>query len=377
MEACSDWALIKNLKVFGLRNLVEAELSSLDRVNVLYGENGAGKTSFLEAINILGAGRTFRDCKDISLISSGKESCSVIGILSEAATRPREMALGVKRKVSGGIDIRLGGRSLSSVTELLGTVPVQVLNADSFRLLSGEPAYRRRYLDWGVFHVEHAFFPAWRQFQRCLKQRNSLLKSDNMLISELDIWTEELASLGEAVSGYRHAYFLQLAQYFSDVLARIAPNMKGLKIEFYQGWGKGVKLIDAMQERIGSDMARGFTHVGPQRADLKLTWDGRPAADTLSRGQQKLVVCSLKLAQGVLQVDSFPGKAVYLIDDLPSELDPENLSLICHFLADLDAQIFITSVLPLSLQKAFPDEVPLTMFHVEQGRAGSAADKVN
>ena len=140
--------MIRNLKVFGLRNLVEAELNGLDRINVLHGENGAGKTSFLEAINILGVAKTFRASKNASLISSGMDFCSVTGVLSPASGRPREEVLGVKRKASGGLDIKLGGRVLSSVTDLLGLIPVQVLNADSFQLLSGDPGIRRRYLDW-------------------------------------------------------------------------------------------------------------------------------------------------------------------------------------------------------------------------------------
>ncbi len=360
-----------------MRNLVETELSGLGRINVLHGENGAGKTSFLEAINILGVAKTFRSCKNASLISNEMDFCSVTGTLSPGSGRSRETILGVRRKASGGLDIKLGGRVLSSVTDLLGIVPVQVLNADSFLLLSGEPAIRRRYLDWGVFHVEQAFFPAWRQFQRCLKQRNSLLKSGTMPASELDTWTEELAGLGETVSAYRRAYFLRLAQYFSDVLSFIAPNITGLEAEFFPGWDRGVKLIEALMACRSADVSRGFTQVGPQRADLKLTWEGRPASDTLSRGQQKLVVCSLKLAQGRLQLDSFPGQAVYLIDDLPSELDPSNLAMICRFLADLDGQVFITSVLPRTLRKAFPDEVPLKMFHVEQGRAVSSSATIN
>ena len=285
--------MIRNLKVFGLRNLVEAELSGLDRINVLYGENGAGKTSFLEAINILGVAKTFRAGKNTSLISNQMDFCSVSGVLSPVSGRPRETVLGVKRKVSGGLDIKLGGRVLPSVTDLLGIIPVQVLNSDSFYLLSGEPAIRRRYLDWGVFHVEQAFFPAWRQFQRCLKQRNSLLKSGTIRASELDSWTEELAGLGEAVSAFRRAYFLRLIQYFIDVLSRIAPDITGLEAEFFPGWDEGVELIEALMACRSADISRGFTQVGPQRADLKLTWEGRPASDTLSRGQQKLVVCSI------------------------------------------------------------------------------------
>ena len=347
---------------------MNAELADLGRINLLYGENGAGKTSFLEAINILGAGKSFRGSKFSSVISQGQDSCLVSAVIGPLSGAVEGKVLGVRRDCSGALEVRHGGETLSRVTDLLGIVPVQVINADSFRLVAGDPSFRRRYLDWGVFHVERGFLDVWRRFQRCLRQRNSLLRSGAMRLPELETWTEELAEVGEIISAYRSSYFGRLVKFFRAVLDRVAPEIMDLQIEYFSGWDENKGLRESLEASRKRDIARGFTHVGPQRADIKLLWRNSPAGDTMSRGQQKLVVCGLKLAQGRLQSDAFPGEAVCLLDDLPSGLDRRHLGLICEFLAKLNAQLFMSSISLDVIRQALPGAVTLAVFHVERGR---------
>ncbi|RLA36546.1 MAG: hypothetical protein DRQ64_10020 [Gammaproteobacteria bacterium] len=125
---------------------------------------------------------------------------------------------------------------------------------------------------------------------------------------------------------------------------------------------------DALEACLHVDKERGYTHVGPQRADIKVTTDGRPAAEVLSRGQQKLVVCALKLAQGQLMSAMGLGECTYLVDDLRSELDVQHSKLVCKLLSSMRAQVFVTSIEQEDICSVWPTGDQLQVFHVEHGQ---------
>ena len=116
-------------------------------------------------------------------------------------------------------------------------------------------------------------------------------------------------------------------------MAQLAPSLDELDITLSAGVGQVTELCGGTGTGYTADLEQGYTHSGPQRADIRVTSAGHLAADTLSRGQQKLVVCGLKLAQGQLMSELGRGKCTYLIDDLPSELDQEHSELVCRLLA--------------------------------------------
>jgi DNA replication and repair protein RecF len=242
-----------------------------------------------------------------------------------------------------------------------------VLNAASFDLLTGSPAARRQFLNWGVFHVEQRFFSEWQRFQRCVKQRNKLLRRGKLEQSELSVWTRELATSGEQIHAFRQAYFEALAPRFRAIMSELSPALEGLELRYRKGWDKSLAYSAALAASEVADREQGYTHVGPQRADLRVTVSGYSAAETLSRGQQKLVVCGLKLAQGQIMSEAQPRGCVYLVDDLPSELDAQHCRQVCEALTALQAQVFITCVDATDLAGMWPDDVKPLMFHVEQG----------
>lgn len=359
---------LTRLQINRVRNLRQVELQDLQQVNVFYGRNGSGKTSILEAIHLLGMARSFRGNSVKSLITHGESSCVAFGVAGGPGGNGAGVPLGVQRKLSGEALIKVGGAPVRSIAQLVEHLPLQVINADSFDLLTGPPGSRRQYLDWGVFHVEHRFLEQWQRFQRCIKQRNKLLRHGKIRDKELAVWTRDLVSSGTAVGDYRKAYFELLMPRFKEMAARLAPSLEDLELRYQQGWDRQSGYEAALQASMASDIEKGYTHVGPQRADIRVMIDGRLAAETLSRGQQKLVVCSLKLAQGQLMSERARGNCTYLVDDLPSELDEEHSRKVCELLASMEAQVFISCVDQQDIGSVWPeDRSQMAMFHVEHG----------
>lgn len=363
---------ISQLQIHNIRNLRQVSLPQLSNINVFFGANGSGKTSILEAIHLLGMARSFRSGNTRTLVSHGEDQCTVYGV-STRDGRPGGIPLAIQRSLNGSVLIKVGGQAVRTAAELVEYLPLQLLDATSFELLSGSPGARRQFLNWGVFHVEQRFFPGWQRFQRCIKQRNKVLRHGKLGDAELAVWTRELALAGEEIHQYRLKYFESLAPVIREIMRRLAPSLGGLEVRYRKGWDKALPYNDALAASNQADQEQGYTHVGPQRADIKVTIGGFPAADTLSRGQQKLVICALKLAQGQLMTDQQRRSCTYLVDDLPSELDALHCRLVCEVLAEMGSQVFITCVARTDLDTMWPEEVKTSLFHVEQGRIDKVA----
>ncbi|MCZ6828320.1 MAG: DNA replication/repair protein RecF [Gammaproteobacteria bacterium] len=356
------------LDITAVRNLQQVSLRDLGMINVFYGANGGGKTSLLESIYLLGMARSFRSAQINSVIQHEARSCTVYGELR----RPEGgySIVGVTRERTGGVQIKINGSSVTSVSVLAEYLPLQVINARSFDLLTGSPVDRRRFLDWGVFHVEHHYHGVWQRFQKCIKQRNSLLRHGKISAGELRPWSQEFSEAGEQVDLQRQAYFGVLQPALSGLLERLSPSLPALELRYRRGWDKQSSLLQALQSTEKTDREQGYTHVGPQRADLKLLCDGRDAGAILSRGQQKLVVCALKLAQGQLLAQQRGRTCIYLVDDLPSELDAEHCRRVCDVLGELNTQVFISCIEKEDIGSSWSDPGLLesgAVFHVERG----------
>ena len=349
-----------------MRNIQSATLPDLSPINIFYGSNGAGKTSVLESIHLLSTARSFRSHKIKPLINSGMESCVSFGEVDVLGCGYQPVGVQRFRSASTPAVIKVAGKVVKSASALAENLPIQTLNSDSFKLLDGSPAVRRQFLDWGVFHVEHAFHPLWVNTQQCLKQRNSLLRHDRIDDSQLAVWTEEFVALATKLDGYRERYFEQLVPVFNDTLSKLV-DIDGLKLTYYRGWDKERALVDVVSANRNREIEQGFTVSGPHRCDLKLRYRTQNAADVLSRGQQKLVVCALRVAQGYLLSQETGRSCVYLVDDLPAELDKTHRAALCKLLEELQCQVFITCVDNRDLNDCWSKDASIKMFHVEQG----------
>ncbi|WP_422139392.1 DNA replication/repair protein RecF [Endozoicomonas sp. ALC020] len=361
---------IHKLMIKDVRNLASATFSPSPDINILYGLNGSGKTSILESIHLLGLARSFRSARLKPVIRHKKGKCTVFAQIQ--SNNDRLIPVGVSRDMEEeNFQIRVAGETLKSTSELARLLPLQIINPDTFKLLEGSPKQRRQFLDWGVFHVKHReFLPLWKRTQKVLKQRNSLLRhgkiTGSSYSSQLSVWDEELVKAAEAVDQLRQQYFDQLTPVFQDVLNQLT-SLGDIKISYYRGWDRERRLAEVLKENTVRDSQTGYTQSGPQRADIRVRLEGSNAVDILSRGQLKLVVCALKLAQGYLFSKMTRSQCVFLVDDLPSELDAPHRKAMCKILQNMQSQVFITCVEPGALVDCWEPEINLKVFHVKQG----------
>ncbi|MEQ6917880.1 DNA replication/repair protein RecF [Halomonas aquatica] len=357
---------IDRLTFQGLRNLQAVDLKPGPRINLLTGANGSGKTSVLEGIHVLGMGRSFRARQLRHAIAHGADAMTLHGrLVGEPA-----VTIGVRRHREGGeLELRLSGERLDRVSRLVESLPLQLINPDAFRLLEGPPAGRREFLDWGVFHVKHDFLDTWRRFRRALKHRNALLRHGRISDASLDAWEQELVHWSEQLDEMRRDWVEMFLPVFEDTLRELI-SLPGLALRYTRGWDSKRGLSDILRQARDTDHQMGFTQQGPQRAELGIRLDKRPAAEVLSRGQQKLVVSALKLAQGRLLEQLTGRTCIYLIDDLPAELDSGHRRVFCKWLERMQCQVFITSVDPEALMDLWEADTHLAMFHVEHSESG-------
>ncbi|GAB1255501.1 DNA replication/repair protein RecF [Aurantivibrio plasticivorans] len=362
---------VHSLQIQNLRNLKGINLSLHPRLNLFYGKNGSGKTSLLESVNVLALGRSFRSYRPKPLINYDSELLTVFG---EISTSGEPHKVGVQKSVKGESVIRVDGSNLSSASALAEYLPVLAIDAHSFEFIEGSAKRRRQLLDWLAFHVEPLFLPAWKALQHCLKQRNSLLRRGRISGSELQPWDLQLASLAEQIHVIRERTF----NTFHEAVSDIPAILDGVDIEFnYRpGWKVEQGFREVLAESLEQDLQRGYTYYGPHRADIRITANKYPAADVLSRGQQKVLTCRLIVAQGAVFNQLTQRRCVFLIDDLPAELDEVHQALLAKWLMALDVQILITGVDKKPLLTMWTGDkedhqgnsLDAQVFHVEHGQ---------
>lgn len=330
--------------------------------NLIYGDNGSGKTSLLEAFYYLAHARSFRSHISDRVIRQGMDCTTLFAEL----TLPESFktTIGIERTLRGECKIKLGTNLVKSTAELAQLLPIQVINPDSFTLLDSGPRFRRALLDWGLFHVEHPFFISWQRLQRALKQRNAALRA-HLPKEQVRLWDEELVTSAELLDHWRSQYCDLLEKSFKDIMVAMEP-INDISFDYHRGWSRDRDLRDLLQEHLMQDYERGFTFYGPHRADLVLKKNGVPLHDFLSRGQQKLVVCALKLAQGALLQAHSPKRCIYLVDDLPSELGQQYRECVLDLLEQQQSQVFVTA-LEREAILPFMKTSNMEMFHVEHG----------
>jgi DNA replication and repair protein RecF len=333
------------VQVTDFRCLHRADLDFDPDFTLISGPNASGKTSLLEALYVLGRGRSFRTRRLEPLIRAGTDRMMVVG---EAELPERRVTLGVEGSVDG-LRARVGGERVASLAELAWVLPVQIIDPEIHRLIEEGPNRRRRFLDWGVFHVEHSFVEHWQRYQQALRQRNAALKA-RLGRPAVAVWDVELVRYGELITEARRRYVEQLA----PVAAAVAAHLLDLELvlSYRAGWAAGADLRTALEASFSKDLDLGATQVGPHRADLSIRLQGVSVRDRVSRGQQKLLAAVLLLSQIKLFPEDSRVRPTLLLDDPAAELDGVHLQALLDEVRAQPLQLVVTTLQATAAERA-------------------------
>jgi DNA replication and repair protein RecF len=240
-----------------------------------------------------------------------------------------------------GIRAQIDGDKPSSLAELALSLPVQIIDPEVHRLIEEGPSRRRRFLDWGVFHVEQSFVGHWQRYQQVLKQRNAALKARQPR-GVVSVWDGDLIRSGELLGHARAGYVALLAPH-AQVIAHSLLGME-LSLSYRNGWAKDHGMAEALAQSWAHDQETGATQVGPHRAELGIRLDGVAVKDRISRGQQKLLAAALLIAQIKLFPEEASVQPSLLLDDPAAELDDAHLASLIQEVSGDSVQLVVTTL---------------------------------
>ena len=351
---------IELLRAGNLRCFEHVSFAPGSGINWLVGPNGAGKTTLLEAAYILSHGRSFRAG---GRTAPQRHSANGYLVYAEIqnSRRPRTR-LGLTRSEDRWVG-RLDGVDLSSLAPLFGACPVVYFGPESQTLILGPAEERRGFLDWSVFHVEHASLALWKAWRRGLRQRNALLRQ-KAPSGDFAPWEHDLGRLAQEIHVMRAHCLAGLEPYLAQEAALLVPELGNVRIDYRPGWDPSHGLARQLADTRDRDREMGFTRLGAHRADWGMVFAGIAKREHLSRGQAKAaaLVCTLALTRWLK--DNIGEYPLLCLDDLESELDAPHAALVIQWLLESGAQSWLTST-------RIPDSSRVNatarLFHVEQG----------
>ena len=351
---------VSRLIIENFRNLTAVDLEFDHGFNFLVGKNGSGKTSLLESLFYLGHGRSFKSSVTTRIIRYEQPHFTLHGRIQE---QQHQWSVGLQKLRQGNTIVKINGEDGNKISDLAHLLPMQLITPEGLTLLNGGPAYRRAFLDWGLFHHQPAFHSVWANLHRLLKQRNAALLQTTDY-SHLIIWDRELAKLAHQVSQWRAEYAEALRSEIEQTCRLFLPELD-IHLSFHQGWDKDSDYADLLKGNFERDKAVGYTFAGPQKADFRFKANGLPVEDVLSRGQLKLLMCALRLSQGEHLMLHQARHCIFLIDDFASELDETKRALLAERLQQSGSQVFVSAISQDQLQQMQPEKH--RVFHVENG----------
>lgn len=352
---------LQKLDIYNVRNIREQSITPSPALNFIYGKNASGKSALIEAIFLLGRAKSFRTSSIKPVISFEQDNLIVSAHVLQGKSSSLQLGIQMDGK---NIEIRINQQPSQKRSDLAYALPLQIIHPKSFELLDAGAQIRREFLDWGIFNHEENFLPVWRKYKKSLAQRNALLKTRT--INQLYVWNKELVNYGTMVNEYRQEYLEILKPVLSKTITRFV-TLSDIDIRLISGWDTAKQLEQLLNEDLERDLRYGFTHSGPHRGDFHLLVNSTLAKDVVSRGQLKLLVTCLKLAQVELMFRERDFFGCILIDDFAAELDKDNRAKVLQYLCEIQCQVFITAT-EIDDFGDLNDIKDYKMFHVEQGK---------
>lgn len=350
---------ISTLNLENVRCIKKADIYLGENVNLLLGNNGSGKSTLLESIYILATGKSFRTSKLDSVKNFEGDNFT---IFSKIEKKGFEKTVGF-RKVRTKVDIRIDSIQINKLSELALNFSLLTFHSNSICIIEGEPQYRRRYIDWWLFHSKPQFYQEWLRYQKLLKQRNAALRQDNSL---LHVWDEAFAESGDIIDALRKSAIQELMEEILNIIKNNnLTQFNSLSWQYNSGWAKDETLLSSLKRSHKRDVLYGFTSVGIHRSDLRFYFHGKDAKEFLSRGQQKTLSLIMLIALASIHKKILHETPIFIIDDISSELDATHRYNLTEQIVKLGGQIILTAIDEKDLR--FPMATPVSSFVLKQG----------
>ena len=320
--------ILKTLRVQNFRTHSDFILEIGEKSTLISGANGSGKTSLLEAIYFALQGTSFRSSDKEILRNDGsswfridlkdsKDSLRTI-IFNNAVQKSKKQFL-----VDGNKKARLSANL---------RIPVVLFEPDDLQLLSGSPTRRRNFLDYFLSQIFPSFQLALTRYNKALKQRNNLLKRDNVSKDELFPWNLMLAEYGAEIISKRQDFLELLNSKIEEVYFEISGVKDEIKIDYLGEKVSKNEILAILSKNIERDKILGYTNFGPHKHDIQFIFNKKPAQNVASRGENRSLVLALKFIETDILADLTSKRPIVLLDDVFSELDDDRQKLLTkHF----------------------------------------------
>ena len=322
---------INNLKMISFRNHKKTNISFDSGLTIIWGKNGSGKTSILEAIYSLSFGKSFRTNNKNDLIKKGDKNFYLKGDFKGKDNSKNTVSLSQDTK--GNKKITINEKTIKKRKELFGLNNVVVFSPEEEEITKGSPLIRRNYFDKVFSICSLNYLETLLSYNKLIKQRNTLLKTEKSFEKkekELDIWDEPLSIKGVSLWLHRKRQMNQFVHFFSKVVQKFDKNLL-LDVTYNLKTQKKEDYIKVLKSSRVDDIKRGYTSFGPHRDDILFRWDKKKIKNHGSQGEHKLFLALLKVSEHLF-ISKKTGKTpIFLIDDMFANLDKERSKKLLRF----------------------------------------------
>jgi DNA replication and repair protein RecF len=369
-----------------IRNHNITELFPSKNINVIFGRNGSGKTSILEAISIGAFSKSFVTSFDQNIVQNGKDYYLVE--IEARSENGLPIGLQVLYQLNRKKEIKTTAGDNLSVQELIGKVPVVVLSPEMREIIFGAPSMRREFIDRIISQTDANYLKSLLLLRRILKQRNKLLNEFQLGITNdtdlLKIWTLKFIEISAEVVSRRLRFFEHFPLFFERSYQILSNNQESINIT-YQPFEFPSNLASLSHSDIleilksqadkyfDKEIQRGITLFGPQKDDFLILLNNQLARNVASQGQSKTILISLKYAEMNYLYEMRKTYPIVLFDDIFSELDNERITQVLKILSDTSVQFFLTTTEVDWLKKSLPSGSLLKSFYVESGKVSEVS----
>jgi DNA replication and repair protein RecF len=351
-------------RLASFRNIEVAAFEPSPRLNLIWGDNGQGKTSVLEALYAVATTRSFRTERLAQALRTGDTQASVLARVCEGDFS-RDLAL---RFGERGRSVELDGKRPKTLAAYAVRTPVVIFHPRDLELVTAGASERRRLLDRLILYADPTGSEAGRRYAEALRERQRLLELRGVAAAELGDFERVAAEHGARFARARAEAAERVLPQLTTAFASITPPGLELSAAYAPGGTQVAEdFTGELKARRPEDFRRGRASFGPQRDELELSISGRAARSDASQGQQRLLSLSLKLAELRCIEEARRAYPVLLLDDVSSELDAERTEAVLALLRASSGQIFVTTTRPELFRSGTFAHSERADFRVEKG----------